>query len=117
MAQCVHFQWTFKVGYFAPYNKLPREVKRELRMVNQPDSKIRQNLGKIADSKADDMAKHWRVLLSPELKRCERAAREEARSNAYEQCFNLMYEQNLMRAVWCSVQYERGFMSAARILR
>ena len=106
MMNCIHLYWLFVTGTEEMYNKHRRLSKRVIRKAQQPNSGFKQSFSQGIDKIAGEQAKFWRVLMSPELKRCDGAARDEARRSVRENGFNLMYEKNLMRAVWCFVQYE-----------
>lgn len=106
MAKCIHYLWLFETAAMEQYNKQRRFYNRAIKNAQQPDSAFRRNMERMAEGIAGEQAKYWEVIMSPELKRCDRAARREAKRGVREQGFNLMYETNFMRAVWCFVQYE-----------
>jgi len=106
MVNCIHFYWLSVTGTEEMYSKHRRLSNRVIRKAQQPSSGFKQYLNRGIDKIVGEQAIFWRVLMSEELKRCDGVARDEARRNAHEKGFNLMYERNLMRRVWCFVQYE-----------
>lgn len=106
MMICIHYYWLFWAGVEEMYGKQRRLSKRVIRNAQQPNSGFIQYFNQGIDKMAGEQAKFWRVLMSPELKRCDRVARAEARENAHEKGFNLTYERNFTRRIWCFVQYE-----------
>lgn len=106
MAKCIHYLWLLEAATTEQYNKQRRFYNREIKKAQQPDSAFRRYMERMVDEIAGEQAEYWKVLMSPELKRCERTARVVARKGVSEQGFNFLYEKTLMRAVWCFVQYE-----------
>jgi len=106
MTLLIHHKWLNQLGREEQYNTQRRFYNRAIKGALQPNSVFKKNIEHIADSAMGEREKFWKVLMSPELKRCDGAARDEARRGAHEQRYSCMYETNLMRLVWCFVQYE-----------